>query len=102
MLALLALLAATQDPTHAELAALRARAARQPPVIRRFIARRAMCNHWGGEEPYNAARRREIVRAVRGLRCGALARDEAALRRRFAGRPDTLALIEATRDVDGW
>lgn len=34
--------------------------------------------------------------------CAALARDEAALGRRFAGRPETLALLEATRDIDGW
>ncbi len=102
MLALLALLAAVQDPNDAGLAALRARAAAQPAIVRRFIARRAMCNHWGGEEPYDAARRREIARAVRRLRCAALPREEAALRRRYAGRPESLALLDATRDVDGW
>jgi hypothetical protein len=102
MLALLALLAAAQDPSAAETAALRARVAAQPRIVEAFIARRAMCNHWGGEEPYDAARRREILRAVRSLRCAALARDEAALRRLFRSRAETLALLDETSDSLGW
>jgi hypothetical protein len=35
-----------------------------PPDVRAFIARRGSCEHWLGEEPYDAARRREIDRAV--------------------------------------
>lgn len=98
MLLGLALLLATQG----EDAALRARVAAQPPAVRAFIARRGNCNHWGGEEPYDAGRRREILRAVRALRCNRIDRDERALRGRYAGRRATIALLDETRDLSGW
>jgi hypothetical protein len=94
----LALLLAAQDGE----AALRARVAAQPAPVRRYVERRAMCNHWGGEEPYDAARRREIARAVRALRCTRIDRDEAVLRRRHAGRPATIAVIDEAAELLGW
>ena len=42
------------------------------------------CNHWGGEEPYDDARRAEIEKAMEALDCNGLARDEASLRQRHA------------------
>lgn len=65
-----------------------------PAPVRAFIQRRDECEHWGGEEPYDKARRREIEAAVRDLRCTALDRDEAALKRRYAARPDLIDLME--------
>ena len=75
--------------------------ARAPLPVRAFIARRADCDHWGGEEPYDAARRREIERAIRNLRCDALDADERTLRRQYRQRPALLRLIARTRDADG-
>jgi len=81
---------------------LAARVESQPRQVRIFIERRAECVHWMGEEPYDAARRRAIDRALRRLRCGTLDRTEASLRRRYAGNPDVLAILEETRDLLGW
>lgn len=82
-------------PTLAE------RVAAQPKAVRKFIARRTECNHWGGEEPYDADRRREIERAVRGLRCDRLDRDEVRLLRRYKGRSALIELLDAVRDEPG-
>ena len=38
---------------------------RLPPDVRRFIDKRDTCEHWIGEEGYDAARQREINRNVR-------------------------------------
>jgi hypothetical protein len=100
MIELLAL--AAMQPADAEPEALRARVARQPEVVREFVARRAGCNHWAGEEPYDNERRARIARALGELRCGTIAGEEIFLRRHFASRPDTLALLEETRDLSGW
>ena len=98
MIAALALLLAAQD----EDAALRARVAAQPAAVQRYVERRAMCNHWGGEPDYDAGRRRQIVRAMRELRCDRIDRDEAVLRRRYAGRRPTIAVINEAEDLLGW
>jgi len=50
-----------------------------PPPVAALIERIVDCEHWGGEEPYDAARRAEINKAVKELRCGALDRDEKRL-----------------------
>jgi hypothetical protein len=55
-----------------------------PRDVRAFIERKSECNHWAGEDPYDAARGKEIERAVARLKCEALDRDEANLKRRYA------------------
>ncbi|MBB6366091.1 hypothetical protein FHR56_001204 [Xanthomonas sacchari] len=35
-----------------------------PAPIRDFVARQDTCNHFAGEEPYDAARRRELEKAM--------------------------------------
>lgn len=102
MLALLALIAAAQAPSTAGTDTVRARVAAQPRIVETFISRRAMCNHFAGEDAYDAERGREIGRAMRNLRCATVERDEAALRRCFRGRADTLAVLDETRDWLGW
>lgn len=47
-----------------------------PRPVAAFIERIVYCEHWAGEEPYNAERRAEINAAIRELRCTALGRDE--------------------------
>lgn len=81
---------------------LRARVEAQPRVIRHFVARRAMCNHFAGEEPYDEARRREIERALRKDRCDQAESDEVALRHRYARYPAIIAVLDDTRDALGW
>lgn len=98
---LFAFLVALQPDLAAE-RNLKARLAAEAPAVRRFIERRAMCNHFGGEEPYDEARRREILAAVTEYRCERLGRDEAKLRRLYRHRPATLRLLTETTDLSGW
>ena len=70
-----------------------------PADVLDFIARTGACEHWGGEEPYDADRRARIEAAVAGNRCDALPTDAAALRAKYADSPANLALISRmTRD----
>lgn len=95
-----ALLAATvPGPDLVERKALRAyRGA--PPAVRAFLERRAQCNHWGGEEPYDAERAAEIAAAVHKLRCDRIEADERRIRQTLRGSPRLRWLIEVTRDWD--
>jgi hypothetical protein len=74
-------------------------AAWTPPDIAAYVQRRMQCNHWGGEEAYDKARRGEINRAVAKLNCGALDADERALARRYRHAPAQLGQIRAARDA---
>jgi hypothetical protein len=51
-----------------------------PSDVVALVGRRLECQHWGGEEPYDAARRAEILAAVTRLKCGTLGADEEVLR----------------------
>lgn len=92
MIALLALAALTTD------AQIERAIAAAPRPVRAFIERRQGCNHWAGEEPYDADRRREIEAAIRGLRCTAIEADARAIRRRYSGQSDILRLLARTAD----
>jgi len=63
-----------------------------------YAARRAGCNHWGGEEGTDAARRAEINRNMAALKCGQIDQDEAALLKRYSSNPQTLQQIRAAHD----
>ncbi len=90
----LLLAAAFPLPSPATDAAL----AKAPREIGVFLERRAECEHWGGEEPYDKARLAEITRAVRKLRCDRLEAEQRALLRKYAGRPAVVRLLEAETD----
>ncbi len=64
-----------------------------PREVARFLERRMDCDHWAGEEPYDAARRREIEANIRDLRCEMIERDEKRLRKRYAGKPAVLRML---------
>jgi len=66
--------------------------------IAEYAARRAGCNHWGGEDGTDAARRAEINRNMAALRCGQIDQDEAALLQRYGGQPQQLQQIRAAHD----
>ena len=72
-----------------------------PAPVRAFIVRRAGCNHWGGEDAYEAARGRDIRRALRELRCDTIDRDERVVRARFAHEHAILRAISGAREFDG-
>lgn len=65
-----------------------------PVEVTRFLDRRMECEHWMGEEPYDAERRAEIEDAISDLRCARLGRDEARLRKRYAKRADVIAKLD--------
>jgi len=81
---------------------LRARVERSPKAVAAFVERRAMCNHFLGEEPYDEKRAAFLNRTIRELRCARLERDERRLRGTFRDRPAVLALLDETAESLGW
>ena len=73
-----------------------------PKTVAKFIKRRANCNHFLGEEPYDSERAAELNKAVRELRCSRIDRDERRLRRKFAADRPVLQLLDKTADMLGW
>ncbi len=55
-----------------------------PRDVRAFVARHEACEHFLGEEPYDAARARELARNVKSLCTGSDAK-LARLKRKYAG-----------------
>ena len=72
-----------------------------PADAKAYVTRRMGCNHWGGEDAYDAARGREIGEAVRSLRCDTVEADGRRLRRRYRRQPDVLKTLDRTHDADG-
>lgn len=72
-----------------------------PPDVAAFVSRMMECLHWAGEEPYDAARRREINRALRSLGCAPdrLDRSASALRAKYSSESKILSLIELARGL---
>lgn len=67
--------------------------------IASYIERRKACNHWLGEEGYDAARRAEINRHIRSLRCLVLDKQEKVLLHRYRHHPDITERIRAAHDA---
>lgn len=63
-------------------------------AVTRFVERAEMCAHWGGEEPYDAARRAEIDRNLDDLRCTTIRRDGEALKLSRKDRPEDVRRID--------
>lgn len=68
-------------------------AVRTPTAVFDYAGRRLGCDHFGGEEGYDAERRAQIAAAVARLRCDALDAEATALKRSHADSPRLLALI---------
>ncbi len=71
-----------------------------PADAKALVYRIVDCNHWLGEEPYDAERRKEIERAIAELGCGRLDRDEAALRQRYANRQRVIEAFDRAHKVE--
>jgi hypothetical protein len=68
-------------------------AMRVPSEVFDWMGRRMLCDHWQGEEGYDADRRAQITAAVRDLRCEAEPADGAALKVKYADNAMLTALI---------
>jgi hypothetical protein len=69
-----------------------------PADVRAVIERRTGCDHWQGEDPYDAERGRQIEKAIRALRCATIDADEAKMRARYRSRPDIVRLLQPPSD----
>ena len=58
-----------------------------------FEARAQSCEHWSGEDAYDAARGAEIDKAIRASRCDTLLNDSDRLRTANRSNPAALARI---------
>ena len=63
-------------------------------AVDRLVERAEMCEHWMGEEPYDAPRRAEIKGNLRDLRCATVRRDGEALKVSRRTRPEDLRRID--------
>ena len=70
-----------------------------PADVVALVTRKLDCYHFGGEEPYDDARRAEILRNVTRLKCAAVDADETSLRKKYAQVPPALKTLDAARDV---
>lgn len=66
-----------------------------PADVGAYMDRAEGCWHFAGEEPYDAARRAEIDRALTELRCTRLKEDATALRRKYARSAPVLDALDA-------
>ncbi|WP_337270335.1 hypothetical protein [Oryzifoliimicrobium ureilyticus] len=68
---------------------------RLPFDVTAFLDRRAQCQHWSGEEPYDAERAKQIEVALQKLHCDRLDADEAWLRRQHARNMGVIKALDA-------
>lgn len=71
-----------------------------PGEVTAFVERKVNCHHWAGEEPYDAARGRQIVAMIRKLRCEKLDADEKQLRQRYQLSREVRSALDKARDND--
>ncbi|MFT4955090.1 MAG: hypothetical protein ACI8U3_001472 [Brevundimonas sp.] len=64
-----------------------------PADVFAWVQRRMACDHWGGEEPYDAERAAQIDAALSEARCETLGADEQALRRTHADDEAVLDIL---------
>ena len=70
-----------------------------PGPVASLISRTVECNHWSGEEGYDAARRAEIKKALSELRCEDLEKDENVVLKQYGSNPAVRRSIRAAKDL---
>lgn len=65
-----------------------------PRDIARYVEQHQLCEHFRGEEPYDAAREREILRGIT-RNCRSLRRNHRRLSSKYRRDPVTLQVIAA-------
>lgn len=68
-----------------------------PIPVKKVIDRQIACNHWAGEEPYDAERAEEINTAITKLKCNMLDQDEARLIKKYKSRPEVKNAINQAK-----
>ena len=68
-----------------------------PAEVDALVARWELCQHWAGEEPYDAARRAEIEQGV-AESCTGNDETRTALEQRYADRPDVMDRLRALEE----
>lgn len=86
---------------HSALASPVPTGAGPPADVAAHLRRRSDCNHWSGEDAYDAARDREIAAALGKLNCKAIDADAVRLRRRYRRDPGVLKQLDRGRETDG-
>lgn len=66
-----------------------------PQEARDLVDRALGCQHWTGEEPYDAARGHEIETAINELQCDKLSLQHDAILKKYAKDPNVTAALEA-------
>lgn len=79
---------------HAETNPLTDLTTGQPKDVAAIAERIAMCTHFAGEEPYDAARQKEIAFSMKKYGCDRLDTDEAVLRKRYKDNHSALAVLQ--------
>ncbi|ARO55157.1 conserved protein of unknown function; putative exported protein [Methylorubrum extorquens] len=72
-----------------------------PAEVVTYLDRHMGCNHWSGEEAYDAARGRQIAAAVKTLRCDAIEADAKRLRQRYGRDPAVRKALDAAAHAEG-
>jgi hypothetical protein len=98
LLALIQLLSQAEDDQEI----FRTRVESAPQKVAMFIERRANCNHFTGEEPYDPERAAYLRKTIGELKCARIPRDERRLARTYRNRPEVLQLLKDTEDLTGW
>lgn len=70
------------------------------PEIAAYMDRAEGCWHFAGEEPYSAARRAEINRALSELKCTTLKADGQALRQKYARSAPSIEALDAAAALE--
>ncbi len=76
-----------------------AQAQGQPKDVEALVKRIASCNHFAGEEGYDAQRRREIAAAMKASRCATVVADEAKLLKKYERNKKLIDTFEAARQA---
>ena len=64
-----------------------------------IVTRIAQCNHWSSGEAHDPARAKEIEGAIRKYGCNTIDRDEARLRKRYAGNSAVLKALDRAQSL---
>jgi len=72
-----------------------------PNDLSTLIDRIDTCHHFGGEDSYDAARKKEIEEQVRKFECKKLGRDESKLKQKYIKKVDLLQRLDEAKKLIG-
>lgn len=71
----------------------------RPKIVKALIDRIVDCNHWSGEEAYNADRAKEIEKAIDDLHCDRLEADEATVLKKYGNSAKVKKAVSDAHDL---